>query len=235
MIQTNYKSHKVYWPIKGLFISPIFYLSLFTHLVSLFLVLRGNLGYFFVFIIFYAELVIDYLILLFASFFIKSKEIQSLYKRNVPKFILFSKGLFFGIILLLFCGLIPFLVFLFTETEIISISSVLTNGSVQLVLGIYLINKLISFVTSVLQYRAGQRKGVADVVPFIINLLALIIFTFFGIFILVVLTDLSSLTGYIINVQLIAVSLLFITRALVDSTFSFMIEKENFPARNSSL
>jgi hypothetical protein len=105
--------------------------------------------------------------------------------------------------------------------EMVSINQVLINSSVQLAVGIYFVAKLIDFITNIYRYKAGQQKNIGDIKPFLINYLTLIMFAASGAHILIILGT------FIDNIQLVAISLLFIFRAFIDSTLSFYIDKYN--------
>lgn len=195
---------------KELLSSPGFYIALLPHAFSLFLILSNNLGYFYVFSIFYLELIVDNFILSFSVLFMKEKEVKEMYKSNWPKIFLALRSFFGGLAICLFYGLFA-IIFIFLRSGEISLKDIIVNNTVLLVVGVYTITKLLNLGINIFRYKTGQQLRVEDGKTFIINLVALIIFTVPGIHILVL------LSVFIENIQLVAIISLFIIKAYIDS------------------
>jgi len=203
---------------RELFSSPRFYIALTPHIFSLFLIFSNNLGYFYVFFIFYLELIVDNFILSFSVLFTKKEEVQEMYKSNWPKTFLALRSFLGGLAICLLYGFFA-TVFIFIGTEGISIKDVIANNTVLLAAGVYAITKLLNLGINIFRYKTGQQLRIDDGKTFVINLLTLVIFTVPGIHILL------FLRVFIENIQLIAIILLFIIKAYIDSAFAVSSKK----------
>ena len=206
--------------VRELFSSPQFYIALFPHVISLFLIFSNNLGYFYVFSIFYSELLVDNFIFNFSVIFIKKQEVQKLYNSDRSRFLLASRGFLIGLALCIFLGIFSFIIL---ARKGGSIKDVVTNNAVLWAIGIYTATKLINLIINIYRYKTGKRLNVEDGKTFIINLFTLLLFIMPGIFIL------AFLGAFIDNIETIAVILLFVLRAYIDSA-SVVVQMDSVKA-----
>jgi len=205
--------------IRELLSSPKFYVALFPHIFSLFLIFSNNLGYSYVFSIFYLELLVDNFILSLSALSMRNDEVQKLYKSNWPKVFLALRSFLGGLLLCLFFGLFAGLVFL--SAEGVSIKDLITNEIVLLSLGIYVMAKLLNFVVDIFKRKSGSRVRTEISRSFVVNLVALIIFTVPGIHLLL------FLSLFVRNIQFVAIILLFMIKAYIDSAFTVQLSNNN--------
>ncbi|MEX0918653.1 MAG: hypothetical protein WDZ85_01675 [Candidatus Paceibacterota bacterium] len=214
-IQAGVSNRKM--SVKELFSSPRFYFSLFPHLFSLFLIFSNNLGYFYVFLIFYLELLVDNFILSFSVLLMKTEEVQRLYKSNWPKVLLALRSFLGGLLLCLFFGL--FATFIFLSTEGFFIKDLLTNKIVLLVVGVYIVTKLLNLIVDIFKHKSRPQIRLEVGKSFITNLVALMIFTVPGIHILLL------LNMFVENIQFVAIILLFVIKAYIDSAVAVQLSR----------
>ena len=200
---------------RELFNSPAFYLALFPHAIALLLVLIGNLEYFYVFFIFFLELIIDIFILSFAVLLIKNELVQKIYKSNYHKSILALRTLIGGLLFCSFFGIFAFLIFYLTGGKGLSATDILTNNIVWLAIGVYAARKMISLIVNKFRYNTGRQLYIEEGSSLMINLVTLIIFVMPGIYIFALLKFLP------INVEFIAIIILFVIKAYIDASRAF--------------
>jgi hypothetical protein len=204
---------------REIFGSPKFYVALFPHVISLLFVLFGHLGYFYVFLIFFCELIIDVFIISLSVLLTKSHQIQKIYKSNWHKSLLAARTLLGGLALCLLLGLFAFIIFAMTSSEVVTLSAMLTNKMIQLSVGSYLAGKIINLAVNLFRYKSGQQLYIETGKSFVVNLVTLILFVVPGIHLVLLLSIFFK------QVQMIAIILLFALRAYIDSTFAVK-EKE---------
>ena len=200
---------------RELFSSPQFYVALFPHLVVLYFVLTGSLGYFYIFFIFYSELILENFILSFAILLTKEEQVQKIYKSDKPKSILATRSLIDGLLLCIFLGIFGFFIFYQLGNKNISIANILTNNIIWLPIGLYAITRMVNLAINKYNYDAGQKAYIENGKSFVVNIATLVIFVVPGGHILLLLKFLP------INTELIAMIILFVIRAYADAGLVF--------------
>lgn len=208
--------------------SPKFYLAALPHVVTAWIVLRGDLGYAFIFFIFYTELVIDYLVYILDLFLMKPQDLRNLYKIQASKFYIIIRSFVLGLLLIGSLGILPFMVFMLTDDGTVLITDIVVNAGVWSIIGLYTLIKLTNFIINKYQQSLGKISQIDMVKSLGINLVTLIVFV--GLFL-----PLMFVLGVIENiifdfstdfVQLIALILFFGLKAYIDGALSIQEVKK---------
>ncbi len=202
-------------PLKLLLTSPKFYYALFPHLITLGLVINGSLGYFYVFLIFYIELIIDHFSYILGLSLTEKEDVQKMAAYKGSKFRIIIRAFIGGLVFISFFGVFAFLTFSFIKSNPISIFDILQNKAVWLAVGIYLATKMAYLSINKYKYNNKKQSYIDKGISLGINLVALIIFVNPGIFILMFLKFLP------INIELIAIIILFCLKAYIDGGVAY--------------
>ncbi len=207
---------KVAWEI---FYDPDFYFALIPHAITIFLVVVDNLSYAVVLAIFGVELIADFIFHIFALSITGRDTVQRIYRTDLPKFLIILKSFVTGILFISFFSLFALIVLKIVGSEDNFLRDWVASGSAFLVVGVYLVSKLISLIKNTYKYLRRQRPYIDEGKSLGINLVTLIVF------VLLTTPPLWFIGRFIPNIQLVLSIFLLALKGYIDAAVVAQNEK----------
>ncbi len=212
-------------PPKDFLTAPIFYAAAIPHLLIIVFYLIGNLSFLAVFLIFIAELIIDFIIYLVSLSLMSEKDVRQYYHSKDHKNEIILEKTIIGLVII---GFFSVLTLTIATTSYLHITTI-TNQEVKLIyhsinsqiliaIFAYFLAKILYLGINQYKYSKKQQPYIDQGLSFAINIITIALFSTYGIFI----TPFALIIPYLEYVAIIGFVIL---RALLDGALSYAATK----------
>jgi len=183
--------------IRDMFGSHTFYAILVPNLIALYLILTNDLGFLYVFLLFYIQLFIELVLLSLSPLLTRKEDIKDIYKCEYPPIVL-ARNLFASMFMFIFFLSVIIYAFLFHMTGIGNVEKVMeafNNETLWIAVGSYIVIRVISYIQNVYQYYRGVQKQIEEGTSFIVKLLTVIFLGVPGVHVFIGIIFIAQIVG----------------------------------------